>query len=227
MKANTDVNADTNVGQLANLRHDRNEFIKGDRPIFERKLKGMDREKSNVRFNTQKERALKVPVQKMEQSKNIKMENQFYFNPFEKKIDHNSCLSNMAKQTANKLNITKKNVPSETQNDYSFTIKHFPAKQADVFKPFALGRMNFNPFGLDYKMDEFKQLMGFLKNAPLLFMPYFLTAQPAFAGLGDLSADDVATAETAKTTKRAYVTAQELYGQLGAPPGSAAEAVAK
>jgi len=81
--------------------------------------------------------------------------------------------------------------------------------------------MNFT-FGLDYKIDDFKNLMGYLKNAPLLFYPYFLT-QPAFAaGFDDLSMNDAATGgAAANTSKRAFVTAQELYGQLGAPPGSA------
>lgn len=112
------------------------------------------------------------------------------------------------------------------EKDYTFTIKHFPKKETEIFRPFALGRMNFT-FGLDYKIDDFKKVMGYLKNAPLLFYPYFLT-QPAFAaGLDDLSMNDAATGgQASKTAKKAFVTAQELYGQLGAPPGSAAEQVA-
>lgn len=44
--------------------------------------------------------------------------------------------------------------------------------------------MNFT-FGLDYKNDDFKKLMGYLKNAPLLFYPYFLTQPASAAGLED------------------------------------------
>ena len=87
--------------------------------------------------------------------------------------------------------------------------------------------MNFT-FGLDYKIDDFKKLMGFLKNAPLLFYPYFLTQPSAAfaAGLGDLSMNDAgATSGAVQNAKKAFVTSQELYGKLGAPPGSAAEAV--
>lgn len=65
--------------------------------------------------------------------------------------------------------------------------------------------MNFT-FGLDYKNDDFKKLMGYLKNAPLLFYPYFLTQPASAAGL-----EDTATSgEALKNSLNAFVSAQEL-----------------
>ena len=49
----------------------------------------------------------------------------------------------------------------------------------DVLKPFALGRMKFG-LNLNFKIDEFKDVMKYFRHSLLLVYPFAFT-QPAYA----------------------------------------------